>query len=336
MNKCNEILLSFDSLRIGYGTKGLLPPVSAEAARGELIAVIGRNGIGKSTLLRTLLGLQPALGGKVLIGGSDLQGLSGIQKSRRMGYISTEIVRVSNMTVFDLVTFGRFPHTNWIGRIDRASLIAVNEAIEKTGLQGFEKRYISSLSDGERQRAMIARILAQDTDILIMDEPTAFLDIVSKFDIIKLMLNLANEGKTIIFSTHDLSIAVNQSDKIWMMLEDRIAEGAPEDLALEGSFESLFRSASVDFDANEGTFKLKTDSTDSIYIEGEGSVYHWTRKALGRIGWSANPVPTEPYIIVPSAGKGQWVLKFRDKHNSFNNLYDLVKAVKEGFRVDHL
>lgn len=336
MNECNEILLSFDSLRIGYGTKDLLPPVSAAAAKGELVAVIGRNGIGKSTLLRTLLGLQPALGGKVLIGGRDLKELSAIQKARRIGYISTEIVRVSNMTVFDLVTFGRFPHTNWIGRIDRDSCLAVNEAIVKTGLGGFEKRYISSLSDGERQRAMIARILAQDTDILIMDEPTAFLDIVSKFDIIKLMLSLAKEGKTIIFSTHDLSVAVNQSDKIWMMLEDRIAEGAPEDLALDGSFDSLFRSATVGFDTNEGTFKLKTESSDSIFIEGEGSIYQWTRKALGRIGWSASPVPTEPYIIVPPAGKGLWVLKSREKQQYFNSLYDLVRSFKAGFRIDHL
>ena len=132
MNRFNEILLSFDSLSIGYGTKCLLPPVSATAARGELVAVIGRNGIGKSTLLRTLLGLQPALGGKVLIDGRDMKDLSGIQKAKRIGYISTEIVRVSNMTVFDLVTFGRFPHTNWLGRIDRDSYLAVKEAIEKT------------------------------------------------------------------------------------------------------------------------------------------------------------------------------------------------------------
>ncbi len=336
MNRFNEILLSFDSLSIGYGTKCLLPPVSATAARGELVAVIGRNGIGKSTLLRTLLGLQPALGGKVLIDGRDMKDLSGIQKAKRIGYISTEIVRVSNMTVFDLVTFGRFPHTNWLGRIDRDSYLAVKEAIEKTGLRGFEKRYISSLSDGERQRAMIARILAQDTDILIMDEPTAFLDIVSKFDIIKLMLNLANEGKTIIFSTHDLNIAVNQSDKIWMMLEDKIAEGAPEDLVLGGSFDSLFRSATVGFDINEGTFTLKTESSDSIYIKGEGPVYNWTRKALGRIGCSASPVPTEPYIIAPSPGKAQWVLISRGIQHHFNNLYDLVRSFKAGPGIDHL
>lgn len=336
MNENNEILLSFDSLRLGYGTKVLLPPVSAAAARGELVAVIGRNGIGKSTLLRTLLGLQPALGGKILIGGRDLKELSGIQKARRIGYISTEMVRVSNMTVFDLVTFGRFPHTNWIGRIDKDSCLAVNDAILKTGLGGFEKRYISSLSDGERQRAMIARILAQDTDILIMDEPTAFLDIVNKFDIIKLMLSLSKEGKTIIFSTHDLSIAVNQADKIWMMLEDKIVEGAPEDLALDGSFGSLFKSATVSFDTNEGTFKLKTESYNSIFIEGEGGIYNWTRKALGRIGWSVSSVPTEPYIIVPSTGRGKWILEFQEKQQCFDNLYDLTRSFKAGFRIDHL
>jgi len=304
--------------------------LSACAGKGELVAVIGRNGIGKSTLLRTLLGLQPALGGKMLIDGKNLGDLSRNQLARRIGYISTEIIRVSNMTVFDLVASGRYPHTNWIGQTDAHSYAEIKDALDKTGLTGFEGRYIASLSDGERQRAMIARILAQETDILIMDEPTSFLDIVSKFDIIKLMHNLASEGRTIIFSTHDISIAVNQSHKIWMMLDDRIAEGAPEDLVLDGSFDYLFKSGNIGFDKNDGAFSFKTELFNSIYIEGDGPIYHWTRKALGRIGYSVTQVPADPYIITPSAKNEQWILSSGGEQHYFDKLYDLVKYLSVG------
>jgi len=333
MDRSKDKLLSVDSLIIGYGSKHLLPPLSAEALKGELVAVIGRNGIGKSTLLRTLMGLQPALGGKVMIDSKDLKELSRNEMARRIGYISTEIIRVSNMTVFDLVALGRYPHTNWIGQTDALSYTAVKDALEKTGLSGFETRYISSLSDGERQRAMIARILAQETDILIMDEPTAFLDIVSKFDIVKLMLNLASEGRTILFSTHDLNIAVNQAHRIWMMLDDGIAEGAPEDLVLDGSFDHLFKSGNIGFDKNDGTFSFKSELSDSIYVEGEGPSYHWTRKALARIGYSVTQVPADPYIISPSSKNRQWILSTSGKQHCFDKLYDLVRSLSTGERM---
>ncbi|NMD04109.1 MAG: ABC transporter ATP-binding protein [Bacteroidales bacterium] len=330
MDRSKDKLVSVGSLIIGYGSKRLLPPLSAEALKGELVAVIGRNGIGKSTLLRTLLGLQPVLGGKVVIDGKNLKEMSRNQMARRIGYISTEIIRVSNMTVFDLVALGRYPYTNWIGQTDELSYAAVKDALKKTGLAGFESRYISSLSDGERQRTMIARILAQETDILIMDEPTAFLDIVSKFDIIKLMLSLASEGRTIIFSTHDLNIAVNQAHRIWMMLDEGITEGAPEDLGLDGSFDHLFKSGNIGFDKNDGTFLFRTEFSDSIYVEGEGPSYQWTRKALNRIGYSVNREPADPYIISPSAKNRQWILSVSGKQHYFNKLYDLVRVLSTG------
>ena len=218
--------LSVKSLRIGYSSGkrafAILPELNASACGGELIAVIGRNGIGKSTLLRTLIGLQPALGGKIIISGKDISDYSRIELARKIGYISTEIVRVSNMSVYDLVALGRFPHTNWIGNIDRNSREAITCAIRKAGMEGFEFRPVAELSDGERQRAMIARVLAQDAEIMIMDEPTAFLDIAGRYEIIKLAYDLTRNGKTIIYSTHDLNPALNTVDKIWLMLKDKL------------------------------------------------------------------------------------------------------------------
>lgn len=246
MKEKETAILSIESLGIGYGSgarkKILLPPLTASAGRGELVAIIGRNGIGKSTLLRTIIGLQTSFGGQVLIEGEDLSKIPRMELARRVGYISTEIIRVSNMTVHDLVTLGRFPHTNWIGRIDDRSREVINDAIEKTGMRNFAGRYIAELSDGERQRAMIARVLAQDAAIMVMDEPLAFLDLPGKYEIANLIRNLSRAGKTIIFSTHDLDIAVKIADRIWLMLKEGLTEGSPDKLIENGSFDAMFES----------------------------------------------------------------------------------------------
>ncbi|HEX7492819.1 MAG TPA: ABC transporter ATP-binding protein, partial [Bacteroidales bacterium] len=191
MKKNLADILSFDSLKIGYvsgkNENILLPPLNAKAYSGELIAVIGRNGIGKSTLLRTIAGLQRPLGGEIFYNGENIKNYSRMNLAQRVGYISTEIVKVSNMSVYDLVALGRFPHTNWIGKINLKDHEVIMDAIEKTSMIPFYRKHVSELSDGERQKAMIARILAQDTGIMIMDEPTAFLDIAARFEILQLM-----------------------------------------------------------------------------------------------------------------------------------------------------
>jgi len=246
MKEKESVILSFDSLGIGYGSgtrrKILLPPLNASAVSGELVAIIGRNGIGKSTLLRTIIRLHTALGGQVLIQGENLLKISRIELARRIGYISTEIIRVSNMTVYELVALGRFPHTNWIGRIDSRGKEVIDDAIEKTGISNFKGRYIAELSDGERQRAMIARVLAQDAAIMVMDEPLAFLDLPGKYEIANLIRNLSKAGKTIIFSTHDLDIAVKIADRIWLMQKEGLTEGSPVKLIENGSFDAMFES----------------------------------------------------------------------------------------------
>ena len=175
-----ERKISLEALSIGYRSgrryRILLPALDTYAEKGELVAVIGENGIGKSTLLRTLCGLQYPINGQVILAGKSIQEYSRNELARIMGYISTEPVRVSNMKVFDLVSLGRYPHTSWTGRLGDPDIKIIFEAIEKVGLKSLSYRYINELSDGERQRAMIARVLAQDADVLVMDEPTAFLD----------------------------------------------------------------------------------------------------------------------------------------------------------------
>jgi iron complex transport system ATP-binding protein len=329
-------ILSFNSLRIGYisgkSKNVLLPPLNACAHRGELIAVIGRNGIGKSTLLRTLTGLQPALDGEIYYSGKNILDYSRTELAQKVGYISTEIIRVSNMSVYDLVALGRFPHTNWIGKIEMNDHEAIMDAIDKVSMKSFCRKFVSELSDGERQKAMIARILAQDTGIMVMDEPTAFLDIAGRFEILHLMHKLSDKGtKTIIFSTHDLQMAVSQADKIWLILNDQLIEGAPEDLMIAGAFDHLFDSSTVFFNTEDGTFSFRSEEKGTIYVYGEGKKRYWTEKALNRAGFTVSKERTRYFITVPSGKNDYWQLSDRDHEKNYRSLYELIMNInREG------
>jgi len=331
-------ILTLDSLEIGYFAgrhrNVLLPPLSAVANKGELIAVIGKNGIGKSTLLRTITGLQPGLGGEIMFRGKNIRQYSRMDLAQEVGYISTEIIKVSNMKVFDMVSLGRFPHTNWIGRIDREDEKIILDSINKTSMAAYCNRFVSELSDGERQKVMIARILAQDTGIMVMDEPTAFLDIGSKYEILHLMHRLSRESqKTIIFSTHDLHMAISQADKIWLILDDHLKEGAPEDLVIEGDFNHLFDSSPVQFSAENGTFTFRGDERGAFYIDGHGIACHWTEEAVKRAGFAISKEKTTQYIRVIPGRKTIWKLISQSGSEDFSSVYELIKYISEADNI---
>jgi iron complex transport system ATP-binding protein len=334
MEKKSEEILSLDSLKIGYVTGKseniLLPPLSASADKGELIAVIGRNGIGKSTLLRTLTGLQKPLGGNIFYSGKNIRDYSRLELAQKVGYISTEIVKVSNMRVYDLVALGRFPHTNWIGKIEMKDHEKILDALKKTSMESYSRKLVSELSDGERQKSMIARILAQDTGIMIMDEPTAFLDVAGRYEVLHLMHLLStNSDKTVIFSTHDLQMAISQSDKIWLILDNKLIEGAPEDLMIAGAFDNLFDSSAVQFNSEDGTFSLRSDKKGSIFIEGVGNKRHWTEMALNRAGYKVSEEKTFPFVVIPSESNNFWQLSTHSSTQEFKSIYELILCLSK-------
>ena len=334
----NNKILSFNSLKIGYVSGRteniLLPPLTASAGSGELIAVIGRNGIGKSTLLRTLTGIQKPLGGEIFFSDKSIRDYSKMELARKVGYISTEIVKASNMSVYDLVALGRFPYTNWIGKIEKEDHEAIMDALKKTSMESFSARFISELSDGERQKAMIARILAQDTGIMIMDEPTAFLDIAGKYEIFHLLdMFSAKSDKTIIFSTHDLQMALGHSDKIWLITGNELVEGAPEDLMISGAFDHLFDSSVVKFNSYDGTFSFRSSPKGKIFVEGCGDKRHWTEKAINRAGYRISREKTMPFVRVPSEINNDWQLVFDADEKEFHTLYELITFIKRGIVI---
>lgn len=218
-------------LSIGYGGKVIASDLTAVLPTGTLTALVGSNGCGKSTLLRTLAGLQQSLGGEI----------SPAPSATTVSVVLTDRIVAPALTVNDLVILGRIPHTGLSGRLTPKDREAVERAITLCGIEHLRRRQLSQLSDGERQRAMIARAIAQDTPLILLDEPTAFLDFPAKVETLRLLSRLAHEeGKTILLSTHDLEITFQLADRLWLMAEGHLSEGTPQELAANGRIAALF------------------------------------------------------------------------------------------------
>lgn len=320
------------NLSVGYkkGKKyvAVKQDINLKAHSGELIALVGSNGIGKSTLLRTLTGFQKALGGEILLNERRLSSFSVKELARVLSFVSTEAVRVQNLRVWELLSMGRYPYTNLMGTLTEEDNIIIQRAIEQVGLSGYEDRMIDQISDGERQRAMIARTLVQDTPLIILDEPTAFLDIRNRYEIIHLLHDFVkNENKTILFSTHDLNISTSEVDKIWLMLEDKVVEGAPEDLILAGNFEQMFHSDKVYFNSDTGDFMLRKSPLGSYVLRGtEGKTFTWTDRALQRIGLVSDESNALVQVQVPDTVEhAVWNVRIGSlEHFSCTSLYELT------------
>ena len=238
--KTEHKMLEIQNLTLGYGKDILLRNISAQASPGELIAIAGRNGSGKSTLIRAMTGLQKPLAGRILTDGLDIGSLPRETAARKVSIVNTDKVRIPWLKCRDLVALGRAPWTGWTGRLSDRDEEAVSEALESTGMTDFAMRSMDSMSDGECQRIMIARALAQDTPLMVLDEPTAFLDLPGRHQITDLLARLAAEkGKTVIFSTHDIGIALQRADRFWILDRDGLivrnaAEAAPDIMEIFG------------------------------------------------------------------------------------------------------
>lgn len=222
-------MIRLENISLSYGSRTILHDVSLHLGKGELCALVGRNGAGKSTLLRALTSNDATL-----IDGVPMSDISPEKLAQSVAIVTTERIRIENMLVEDLVAMGRAPYTNWVGHLQEVDRRIVGEAIAMVGLSDFAKRDISTLSDGELQRAMIARAIAQQTATILLDEPTAFLDIPTRFEVCRLLADLAHkEGKTILFSTHDLDSALPVCDSFAIIEGDQLRKLATADAAAE-------------------------------------------------------------------------------------------------------
>ena len=282
--------IRIENLTIGYlgksDVKVVARDINASIFSGELTCLLGANGVGKSTLLRTLSAFQPKLAGDIQILGRELTTYTDKQLSRLISVVLTEKPDIRNMTVDELVGLGRSPYTGFWGTLQKEDKEIVDRSIELVGITSLKGRMIQTLSDGERQKVMIAKALAQQTPVIYLDEPTAFLDYPSKVEMMQLLHHLSRQtDKTIFLSTHDLELALQIADKVWLMDKAKgVSIGTPEDLSLAGILGKFFTRRGIVFDAEAGLFKVQNEVRQQLRIEGKGIRRAMVAKALYRIG----------------------------------------------------
>ena len=249
--------ISLHGLTLAYGRRVLLRDADAVLPQGSITALIGRNGTGKSTLLRAIAGLGTAAG-EIRLCGKPLTALTALQRASTVSFVTTERVRIPNLRCEDVVALGRAPYTNWIGRVQEQDKAIVERSLELVGMAAFAGKTMDRMSDGECQRVMIARALAQDTPIILLDEPTSFLDLPNRYELCTLLRRLAHDHrKCILFSTHELDIALSLCDSIALIDPPVLRYLPTPDMACSGYIERLFSNSFVTFDTESGTIKVR-------------------------------------------------------------------------------
>jgi iron complex transport system ATP-binding protein len=260
MNNIN--ILSVSNLSIGYTAKKgnvvIASNLNLNLQSGKLISLIGANGIGKSTLLRTLCGIQNPISGSVLLNNKNVKSYEPLALAQNLSLVLTEKLPPSNLTVFELIALGRQPYTNWLGKLSEADLENVNQAIKLTQIESLADKKHYEISDGQLQKVLIARALAQDTPLIILDEPTTHLDLLHKVSVFKLLKKLSQDtNKCILFSTHDIDLAIQLSDEMIVMTENQVVQDQPCNLISKGVFDSLFKDENIKFDSEKGRFMIR-------------------------------------------------------------------------------
>jgi iron complex transport system ATP-binding protein len=251
-------MIRLNDITLAFGSRKLIEHASAHFECGRMTALLGRNGTGKSTLLRAIASLGEVQGGAIEIGGRELSELSNADLARMVAFVNTERVSVEAMTAYDLVAVGRSPYTDWSGRLRSSDHEAIERSIRIAGVEHLADRYVDTLSDGECQRVMIAKALAQDTPAILLDEPTSYLDMPNRYELCTLLGRLAHdEGKCVLFSTHELDIALTLSDNIALVDTPQLLYMPTGEMIASGSIERLFDSPYIRFDASTRSIHLK-------------------------------------------------------------------------------
>ncbi|OJV19692.1 MAG: ATP-binding protein [Dyadobacter sp. 50-39] len=302
--KNENALVETRYLAIGYRSPGNERTVAAGLdlllRPGSLVCLLGSNGAGKSTLMRTLSGLQPALAGDILIENRPLATLKPAELAQKLSLVLTDRVDAGNLTAREVVALGRTPYTGWLGSLTGADHSKIAQSIDQTGVAPLLDRHMHQLSDGERQKVMLARALAQDTPLILLDEPTAHLDLPNRVEMMRLLHTLARAtGKAILLSTHELDLALQTADELWLMHPNgTILAGLPEDLVLNGAFEATFARSGFTFDRSTGTFSIHQPVDHAqIYLEGAEKPLFWVKRALQREGFGVSRYRDAPCVI---------------------------------------
>lgn len=334
-------VLHTENLRIGYKNRRqelvVADGINVSLGRGELVALIGPNGTGKSTLARTLAGMQPALNGHAYLLGEDVHRLKPAQLARRLSVVLTERPDVGLLSGYGLVALGRHPYTDWTGRLSEHDEWVIRWAVQAVGAEEIAYKPLVELSDGQRQKVMIARALAQEPELMILDEPTAYLDLPRRAEVMQLLKQLAREcEETVVVSTHDLDLALRTADRVWLVSGGTLYDGTPEDLVLDGTFEAAFSGEGVTFDRASGSFRVQGERGMSVSLGGEGVPYIWTKRALEREGFvvTSNGGPSLARVDVQEAdGTRTWHVAHDGAYTICRSIGRLVSLLRDEARA---
>ncbi|GAB4581687.1 MAG: ABC transporter ATP-binding protein [Anaerolineales bacterium] len=325
-------MLSATALSIGYHHP-LAANLTLHLHPARMVCLIGPNGAGKSTLLRTLAGMQRPLAGIVRLGNADLHTIPPLELAKQLAIVLTGRVDAGNLSAYALVALGRHPYTDWLGRLTAHDEQVVQHAMSLTGSVSLASRPIHELSDGERQRVMIARALAQEPKVLLLDEPTAFLDLPRRVELLQLLKRLTREtGCAILLSTHDLDLALRIADSLWLLASDgELSIGLPEELALNGALARVFQGEGVNFDPASGAFKVHQPMCGPISLTGQGLPATWTARALERIGFEVvlanTPLPRHVEVSQNGSTQPHWRVftpQAQTEHDSLAGLLEFL------------
>jgi iron complex transport system ATP-binding protein len=302
---------------------------------GELVCLLGPNGAGKSTLMRTVAGMQPSLAGSVTLAGTDLTTLSPRDLAANLSVVLTDRPNLGLLNGYALVALGRHPYTDWTGRLSPHDEAVIQWAVAAVGATDIAARPVMELSDGQRQKFMVARALAQESALVLLDEPTAYLDLPRRAEIMHLLRHLAADtGRAILLSTHDLDLALRSADTLWLLSDGKAHVGTPEDLVLSGAFEDAFRGAGVTFDRATGAFNVARNRGREIVVHGHGVAHTWTVRALRRVGLTpitpADTPPDLPQVHISGDDTNPtWQLHQNDRETTHHTIATLLHAVAD-------
>lgn len=319
--------LELEAISTGYETKVVSQNISLSLPEGKLVALLGPNGSGKSTLLKAIAFGDTLLAGEISVAGQALSGLSYAQRARVVSIVLSQAPVELRMSVEEVVAIGRSPYLNAMGRLDQQDKKIIDQALRLCQLEGYEKRKIHTLSDGERQRVMIARAIAQDTPLIILDEPTAHLDIIHRVSLFSLLRDLTHSiRRTIVLSTHELHLAVQWADTLWLINRmGELSHGIPESLAMSGQLGGLFESKDFRFDPTTGRVEMCHPGSLPIYVQPDmpAETALWLHRMLVRLGY--RPIHTAQKEQISYKGDAHsFVWQNGEQIKIFSSLEDLA------------
>lgn len=329
-------MVELKELSVGYISKNeknfILKGVNAQLEKGKLTCFLGRNGAGKSTLLKTILGVLEPLQGSININGKALNEISANERSKRISAVLTDVIRTEHISVEEFISLGRIPHTNWRGILEKKDKEHIDNAISICEIEDIRDKIITELSDGQLQKVNIARAICQDTDLILLDEPTAHLDVSNKFKVFEILRKLAIDYKKSIFIiTHDLELAFQNADMLWVIDKDGVMQSdVTEDLLLDKKIIDSFLTSNFEFDYVSGKFLYKRESRVSFQLIGDDESTYWTKQALYKNGYGVDK--NSNYTLKIDSTLKRWDLFESEKQlNSFSSIKELILELNKLF-----